>query len=190
MARPREFDTEEALNRGMQVFWRKGYESTSLDDLLGAMRLSRSSFYTAFGSKHDFLIAAINHYTSHILEEFASALDQGSARDAIARTFNSVIDRSGRTPAGCFVHNCTVELAHRDPRVRSAVRRGLRQLEDAYCRAIKRGQKTGEIPHSLDARAQARYLTSALNGLQVLARTETDRASLSEVAKIALSTLK
>ncbi|HEX9701827.1 MAG TPA: TetR/AcrR family transcriptional regulator, partial [Rhodospirillales bacterium] len=62
MPRPREFETSEALNQAMQVFWTKGYEATSLADLIGAMNLSKSSFYDTFGSKHEVFLAAIEHY--------------------------------------------------------------------------------------------------------------------------------
>ena len=62
MARPREFDTTEALSQAMQVFWSKGFKATSLNDLLDAMGLSKSSFYDTFGSKHEVFLETIEHY--------------------------------------------------------------------------------------------------------------------------------
>jgi TetR/AcrR family transcriptional repressor of nem operon len=88
------------------------------------------------------------------------------------------------------LQNCAIELAHRDSETRVAVRRGLRRLEKAYYKAVVRGQETGEIRKSADARTLSRYLTASLNGLQTLARVERDRNALRQVAQTSLSVLK
>src|SRR5512146_539140 len=119
MARPKEFNTEQALDTGMQLLWRSGYEVTSLDDLIAAMGLSKSSFYGTFGSKREFLLAALSRYTDLIIDQLAADLERGSARDAIARSFESVLQGSADSPRGCFIQNCTIELAHRDARVQA-----------------------------------------------------------------------
>src|SRR5215469_9682725 len=122
MARPKEFDVEEALEQGMRVLWSQGYEATSLEDLISAMHLSKSSFYDTFGSKHDFLLAALTHFTDVIIGQLTEDLNQGSARAAISRSLESVVHPAGEWPRGCFIQNCAVELAHRDPKIRLRVR--------------------------------------------------------------------
>jgi len=82
MSRPREFEPEEALDRGMKLLWARGYEATSLDHLLAAMKLSKSSFYETFGSKHDLLIASLKRYIETVLGQLARDLEIGSARNA------------------------------------------------------------------------------------------------------------
>jgi TetR/AcrR family transcriptional regulator, transcriptional repressor for nem operon len=188
MPRPREFDLSTAVDRGTRQLWSKGYEATSLDDLLLAMGIGKSSFYALFRSKRDFLFKAIAHYSDRVVDEFFGNVADGSARAVIARTFDSVIDRAGME--GCFLQNCAIELAHRDAKARAAVRRGLRRLEQAYFEVIVRGQKTGEIRKSADALILSRYLAASLNGLQTLARVDRDRDALSQVAKTALSVLE
>ena len=188
MPRPREFDLTTAVDRGTHLLWRKGYEATSLDDLLLAMGIGKSSFYAAFRSKRDFLFKAIDHYSDKVVDELFGNVTEGSACAAIARTFESVIDRAGME--GCFLQNCAIELAHRDAEARVAVRRGLRRLEKAYYEAVVRGQETGEIRKSADALILSRYLAASLNGLQTLARVERDRNALRQVAQTALSVLK
>ena len=81
MRRPRECDTTEALNEAMQVFWTKGFEATSLNDLIGAMKLSKSSFYDTFGSKHEVFLAAIEHYKKTVTAQVSAV----SELDAMAR---------------------------------------------------------------------------------------------------------
>jgi TetR/AcrR family transcriptional repressor of nem operon len=188
MARPREFDLPAAIDRGTRLLWSKGYEATSLDDLLRAMGIAKSSFYGVFRGKRDFLFKALDHYSDQVVDTLFGDSSEGSARAAIARTFESVIDRAGME--GCFLQNCAIELAHRDARTRVAVRRGLHRLEKAYYKAVVRGQETGEIPKSADALVLSRYLTASLNGLQTLARVERDRKALRQVAQAALSVLK
>jgi TetR/AcrR family transcriptional repressor of nem operon len=176
------------VDRGTHLLWSKGYEATSLDDLLLAMGIGKSSFYALFRSKRDFLFKAIDHYSDKVVDELFGNLTEGSACAAIAKTFESVIARAGRE--GCFLQNCAIELAHRDADTRVVVRRGLRRLEKTYYRAIVRGQETGEIRKSADALILSRYLTASLNGLQTLARVERDRNALRQVAQTALSILK
>jgi TetR/AcrR family transcriptional repressor of nem operon len=188
MPRPREFDLPTAVDRGTHVLWSKGYEATSLDDLLLAMGIGKSSFYAVFRSKRDFLFKALDHYSDQVVDALFCDATEGSACAAIARTFESVIDRAGME--GCFLQNCAIELAHRDAEMRVAVRRGLRRLEKAYYKAVVRGQETGEIRKSADALILSRYLTASLNGLQTLARVERDRNALRQVAQTSLSVLK
>ena len=188
MPRPREFDVTTAIDRGMHLLWSRGYEATSLDDLLLVMEIGKSSFYALFRSKRDFLFKAIDHYSDQVVDEFFDDATEGSACAAIARPFERVIDRAGME--GCFLQNCAIELAHRDPEARVAIRRGLRRLEKAYYRAVVRGQATGEIGMNADALGLSRYLAASLNGLQTLARVERDRNVLRQVAQTSLSVLK
>lgn len=189
MSRPREFETEDALDRGMQVLWDRGYEATSLEDLLGAMDLSKSSFYETFGSKHDFLMAALARYIDVVLGQLAKDLREGPARDAIFRSYERMLPPPNVSARGCFVQNCAIELAQHDPEARERVREGLKRLERGYYRAVLRGQQSGEIGRKHDARALARFLVSSLNGIQVLSRAGFGRKDLLQIAELGLGAL-
>ena len=76
MGRPREFNAEQALEQAMEVFWARGYEATSLQDLIGAMEISKSSFYEAFGSKRELFLSAIGHYIDTRTENVVKLLDE------------------------------------------------------------------------------------------------------------------
>jgi TetR/AcrR family transcriptional repressor of nem operon len=169
MARLREFDYERVLDGALQLFWRSGYEATSLDGLLGEVGLSKSSFYGAFGSKHEMLLAALDRYIETVLAANIEDLRRGSARAAIVRSFEKIV---GFQPSSktCFLQLCAIELAGHDQLVRMRVRRGLELLEEAYREAIVRGQAAGEFASSGDARALATFLMVNLYGLQVLGR--------------------
>ena len=189
MSRPREFEPEEALDRGMKLLWARGYEATSLDHLLAAMKLSKSSFYETFGSKHDLLIASLKRYIEIVLGQLARDLEIGSARNAIVRSFERMVLRDGTAQNGCFVQNCAIELAQRDPEARQIVSEGLQRLEDGYYRAVLRGQERGEFDRDRDARVIARFLLTTLNGLQVLARAGFDRKELKRIVNLSLKLL-
>lgn len=171
MARPREFDREQVVDGALQLFWRGGYEATSLDGLLGQVGLSKSSFYGAFGSKHEMLLASLDRYIETVLQANIDDLRHGPPRAAIIRSFEKIL---GFQPASrtCFLQVCAIERGGQDQLVRMRIRRGLERLEEAYKDAIMRGQEAGQFDGDADARVLATFLVANLYGLQVLGRAD------------------
>ena len=192
MGRPREFDTREALDQAMQVFWARGYEATSLTDLTKAMGISRSSFYETFGGKRELYLSALAHYDETRVSRVVRRLEgKGTVRERIASVLNDVIDMAveeGRR-SGCFLCNAAVEVAPHDAGLCARVVDGLDRMEAAYHRALLEARKRGEIANGRDPRALARFLVSSVNGLQVTAKVQTDRRRLEEVARTIRSVL-
>jgi TetR/AcrR family transcriptional repressor of nem operon len=169
MARLREFDYEQVMDGALRLFWQSGYEATSLDGLLNEVGLSKSSFYGAFGSKHEMLLGCLDRYIETVLQANIDDLRRGPPREAIIRSFEKIL---GFPPSGkaCFLQVCAIELSGHDQLVRMRVRRGLELFEDAYRDAIVRGQKAGAFARDGDARVLSTYLIANLYGLQVLGR--------------------
>jgi len=192
MGRPREFDRQEALETAMRVFWARGYDNTSLCDLIESMGISKSSFYETFGSKHDLFLTSLDYYRNNVIGLLALKLATAkSPRAAIVATLRLVLDQKPGTEDshGCMLGRCAVELAGRDPAAAARVASGMAQIEDAMYGAVVRAQGLGEIPAKHDARALARYLTSSLSGLRVMAEAKADRATLEDVIRITLAAL-
>lgn len=192
MARPREFDTTEALDQAMQVFWSKGYEATSLSDLVDAMRLSKSSFYDTFGSKHEVFLAAIDHYNKTVASQVAQvATLDAPARKLIGGIFERAAGRITETDGrrGCFLNNCCVEVALHDPQAAKLIGGGFDLMENTFFALVERGQRDGDIAKDKDARALARYLTSSLNGLMVVGKAKPDPKALADIARETLKAL-
>lgn len=134
--RPRGFDEADALRAAMGVFWRQGFEASSLDDLTRAMGLSRSSFYACFGSKRDALIAAIGVYARDRREALKARLaaadgPQGRAEAVVAALADPEAGRNG-----CFMVNCLTELAPSDPEVAEIGRSHLERLTAIAAEAL------------------------------------------------------
>ena len=191
MARPREFDTRQALEKAMGVFWSKGYEAASLADLIRAMGISKSSLYQTFGSKHELFLASIGLYSETAIGRLSGQLDaEASARRAIESLFAMFIDESlGADSRGCLLGNCAGEVASRDPQAAARIAEGMGKLEEAFQRTVVRGQAAGEIPETHDARALARYLTCVANGLRVMGKARPRRVALEDMARLALAAL-
>lgn len=146
--RPRGYDEHEVLSAALQVFWRQGYEATSLDDLTGAMGLSRSSFYAAFGSKQGVLIAALKSYSQAALAALRD-LSKGP-RDAAVRNMLSALADPKGGPKGCLLVNCITELAPHEQEVATIGRRHLQGVEDLFASALN-----PEAPESVRDKARA-----------------------------------
>lgn len=193
MGRPREFDEMQALEQAMGVFWARGYDATSLCDLLGAMDLSKSSFYDTYGSKHELFLSTLDHYNRTVASKHAAAaIDAApSAKAGIAAVFQGAVDcaAGGGAQRGCYLNNCAVEIAPHDPGAAKRVCNGLGQIEATFHCALRRAQEEGDLPADRDTRALARYLTSSLNGLMVMAKANPERAALEDVVRIVLQTL-
>src|SRR5437016_12012404 len=141
MARPREFDADSALDRAMEVFWSKGYEATSLDDLCEVTGLSRSSLYATFGSKRNLLLRSVDCYVGQRIPNIAAVLSKPlPIREAIADLLRQFIDQivSGPGRRGCFLGNCAAELPRSDREALAHVRRGLESTEATFRDALAR----------------------------------------------------
>jgi TetR/AcrR family transcriptional repressor of nem operon len=192
MARPREFDVDGALERAMQVFWAKGYEATSLDDLCEATGLGRSSLYAAFGGKHDLYLRALERYEDGSAGRLNEALTRPvPIREAIAGFIDRLVDEIAAGPGrrGCFIGNCAAELARDDREAAARVRRGLERIEAAFRDALGRAKARGELAPYADVVALARFFTAGIQGLRLVGKATPDRAALRDVAGVMLRSL-
>ena len=191
MARPREFDERIAREQALQVFWDKGYEAASLQDLLSAMGLSKSTFYETFSSKRDLYLDSMDHYSKTEMGFVALLESDAPARDAIERVFHAVIDAAfsegGR--CSCFLVNCVNEVKADDKQVSDRVTEATLRFESAFETAIRRGMKARDIETAHDPHALAHFLVSSLNGLRVMLKSSHDRTSTESVVQIVMAAL-
>ena len=192
IGRPAEFDRQEALEKAMKLFWRNGYEATSLTDLIQEMGIGRQSLYNAFGDKYSLFIEAVKHYIDcngqHLVVALrASGSPVGNIRKALEQ-FVDVLE-SGEC-RGCLVTNSIVEMAPHDKEVREIVQSMVNRVEKEFKDALDRAVEDGEISPDSNTRAMARFLNSTLQGLVVMGKASASRAVLKDVVKIASTTLK
>jgi len=192
MARPREFDVNAALEHAMDVFWSKGYEATSLDDLCEATGLSRSSLYATFGNKRDLLLQTVDRYVERRTPNIRAVLSrQPNIHKGIAALLREFIDQivSGAGRRGCFLGNCAAELPRSDRTALARVRRGLARTEETFREALARAAAHGELPVGADVDALARFLTASFQGLRLVGKVNPDRAILEDIAATILRCL-
>jgi TetR/AcrR family transcriptional repressor of nem operon len=192
MARPREFNRDEVLERAMQVFWSKGYAATSMRDLTEAMGLSKSSLYDTFGSKHDLFLESIDFYRDNVTIQVRSVAElEKPAMQVIAAVLGRAADRilepNGRR--GCFLNNCAVEIGPIDDKAAERLRAGFGVMEETFLRLVRRAQLEGAISPTRDALSLARYLTSTVNGIMVIGKANPDRAVLDDIVRVAMASL-
>ena len=192
MSRTKAFQPESALHSAMDLFWQKGYEATSMRDLLDAMSIGRGSFYDTFGNKHSLFLTALDRFektrTTWIIEALESPDPPlESIRYVFERTVDSLTSFEPRR--GCLLANTAVELAPQDPEVAEKILAYIQRTENAFANALKRARQTREIPQDRNPQSLACFLVSNLHGLRVMARAGADRQTLYQVVEVALSAL-
>jgi TetR/AcrR family transcriptional regulator, transcriptional repressor for nem operon len=177
--RPRNFDEQEVLDKALQLFWQKGYGATGIADLEQATGLGRQSLYGAFGDKRALFERVVQRYFDVVLRAgLIEVLDaEGSPRKNIETIF-AAWEAMAVAPDfnGCLVGNAVAEVGLHDDELASVLRQKLRLMEDAFCRALKRGQRLLEFPAEMDARAVARSIVTTGQGLAVVARVQREPA--------------
>jgi TetR/AcrR family transcriptional repressor of nem operon len=176
----------------MAAFWAKGYEATSIEDLVARMGIQRGSLYGAFGNKRTLFLAALDRYERVVVRELSDALEApGSGIEAIRGFFRLRVERSleRRRPRGCLLTNSAVELARRAPGA-TRVGTSLAKLEGAFLHALVRARDAGEIAATRNLRAVARFLTSSAQGLSVVAKVTPERSVLDDIVAVILSVLE
>ena len=176
----------------MELFWRNGYEATSLAALIQEMGIGRQSLYNTFGDKYSLFIEAVKHYIDsngqHLLITLqAPGSPVGNIRKALEQVTESLINGECR---GCLVTNSIVELAPHDEEVRKIVQSMVYRVEKAIQAALDRAVEEGEVAADMDTRAVARFLNSTVHGLVVMGKASASRQVLNDVVKVALTALK
>jgi len=193
VGRPIEFDPAQALDAATRVFWSRGYEATSLDDLLVEMDISKSSFYQTFLGKSELFRRCLESYRDASADHLRAVLDQAESGKAFLETIlgsvaEGVNDPMGR--AGCLLVNTASEFAQRDPQIAALVTKAFERFEDLYYAAVCRAQAEGEIPKSGDARSLALFLMTNLGGLRGMARSGASPEKIRAVVKVIMNSLK
>jgi len=171
--RPRAFDRTEALLRARDLFWARGYEATSLDDLLGAMGISRSSFYAAFGSKRAALMAALAVYTDASLAQLQTEIAAAPDRQTALVRAVAVLCDTGGGRRGCFFANCLSEFGATDPEIDAQMQAHLAELEAVFLPLVG-----GE---ARDAPLRARLLLTQVLGIMALRKAGMGQADLDQL---------
>jgi TetR/AcrR family transcriptional repressor of nem operon len=192
MARHKEFDREEALQKAMEVFWSRGYGAASIHDLVEHMGINRQSLYDTFGDKHALYLQTLDLYRQVEGRKLIELLERpGSVKRNLRHLFVGVVEKalSDREHRGCFMGNATSELAGRCKETSSRTCSNMTAMEDAFYRALLRGAKEGEFSEVRDPRAAACFLYCMLQGLVTMAKARQDRKALNAVVKITLSVI-
>ncbi len=186
MGRPREFDEEQALDRAMQVFWERGYQNTSLDDLLKAMRIQRGSFYNTFGSKKETYLRAIDRYSEFMFNggPYTQVAHMEPGLGALAAMRDSYIDSvtGDAEPRGCFFAHVSKEHRGDDPVIQQAIIAGIERMRGIVKRSIEAAQRDGDLLGEVSAEGMATLFMSVAWGIHVMAEAGVPNEDLKTAA--------
>ncbi|MDB1088706.1 TetR/AcrR family transcriptional regulator [Streptomyces sp. ACA25] len=192
MARTKEFDPDVVLQRATDLFWERGYEATSMADLVEHLGIGRASLYSTFGSKRDLYLAAMRQYLRGSETGFVTALAQpGPALPAVRAFVESWVTDALTDPnrRGCLVVNAAVELSPRDPEVTRQVEVSWSVVETALVSSLLRAQTQGELATDKDPHEIAHFLLVVMQGMRVIARAAPEAGRLRAAARLALAAL-
>lgn len=188
----KQFDHDEVLGKAMQAFWSRGYEATSMQDLVDCTGINRGSLYATYGDKRALFLAALRMYDERMRRKLLADLEARHApREAIRQLFLAFLSQTSERAAnrGCFLTNTALELAAHDSEVRRIIARAQAQIEAFFARMIRKGKSCGEVSRHVRTIESARGLLATLIGFVVLARSRPDRSLLRTIADDALQRL-
>ncbi|WP_432120510.1 TetR/AcrR family transcriptional regulator [Streptomyces sp. S1] len=193
MARTKEFDPDAALRAALELFWARGYEATTMADLVERLGVGRASIYATFGNKHELYLKALDRYAESqdpgLVEELSAPGPALPAVRALVRRFAAEAATEGERLNGCFVTNSAAELGPHDAAVARRVELNWEQLETLLHAALVRARAGGELPVGRDPRALARMLLVLLQGVRVVGKASSDPARVRDAAEQALTLL-
>ncbi|MFD5077817.1 TetR/AcrR family transcriptional regulator [Streptomyces sp. NPDC058371] len=193
MARTKEFDPDAALQSALELFWRRGYEATSMADLVEHLGIGRASIYATFGNKHELFLKALDRYRENrdpnLLRELSQPGPALPAVRTVVRRFAAEAATEDRRLTGCFVTNTAAELAPHDPAAARRVEHSWDHIETLLHAALVRAQAQGELAAGRDPRALARTLLVLLQGLRVVGKASADPARVLDAAEQTLTLL-
>jgi AcrR family transcriptional regulator len=188
MGRPREFDPDKALDVALHVFWSRGYEGASINDLTEAMGITKPSLYAAFGNKEELFRKALDRYVDGPGGYVQLALAKPTAREVVEHMLYEAADAvtDPNNPPGCLAVQGALSCGEAAESIKQELMarraQGEKDLRERFARAIAEG----DLPDDADAADLARYLSAVLQGMAVQAAGGATRAQLRKIAEITL----
>jgi AcrR family transcriptional regulator len=188
--RPSVFDRDVALKEAMKLFWERGYQGTSFDDLIAAMGISASSFYNSFSSKEALYCEATQSYLAMFGSWFFGILNDESTdtRTAFSRLFAATAEEFTRCdhPSGCMVALACTQTPPALENIRDMMVEHRAFSEGALAERIRKGIANGDVPDDTDVESLAAYYSAVARGLAGQARDGASREKLAEISRLAM----
>ena len=192
MARTKQFDERQALVSAMLVFWEKGYEGTSIQDLEQAMGLNRTSIYNAFGNKRTIFNRVMVCYKESVMSALFADLDGApDIREGIRRMLNGALDIhfDEDNPGGCLVVLSLLESGQHDEQSQASMQQTIQDLKRALQTRLSKAKKSGELSKDLDAGSTATTIATTMAGMMVMGKANFTKASLKKTVNQVVSLL-
>lgn len=188
MARPKEFDPEGALAKATNLFWRLGYEGTSLEALLKEMGIARQSLYDTFGDKRALYLKALAYYRDTTNGKMQKMLNEvPSVKDGFAKLLYGLASENRKQhERGCLLLSANLQRDPKDTVLRDFLRDNQARVEAIFTEALMRAQRQSELSPTDDPLAVARFFVATIQGMRAMARLKSDRKTLEQVARGAL----
>ncbi|OGA05621.1 MAG: hypothetical protein A2W68_12325 [Betaproteobacteria bacterium RIFCSPLOWO2_02_64_14] len=192
MARPKAYDETAMLDRAMEVFWARGFDGTSIQNLVGKTGVNRGSLYGAYPDKRALFVASIRRYLDLVVEDnVRRLLAVEPAGDAVRQFFLQLVEAPPeRLRRGCLLTNSAVELGMEDAQVAALIRGAFRRVEQVFCARLVEAKRVGQLTDGVQPEALARLLITVLQGIRVMSRVGADRVAMRDAVKSALSGIK
>jgi len=192
LARPKAYDETAMLDRAMEVFWARGFDGTSIQNLVGKTGVNRGSLYGAYPDKRALFLASIRRYLDLVVEDnVRRLLAVEPAGDAVRQFFLQLVEAPpARLRRGCLLTNSAVELGMEDAQVAALIRGAFRRVEQVFCARLVEAKRVGQLTDGVQPEALARLLITVLQGIRVMSRVGADRGAMRDAVKSALSGIK
>ena len=193
MARSKEFNEDVVLDKAVDLFWHKGFNGISAQEIVDGLGLSRSSLYDTYGDKRTLFVRALKRYRITETGGMVAMLD--NAKD-VKKVITAIFQASGseclgqKSGMGCFIVNSGIELAPHDPEIAEIIREGREALENGFSRALQRAQESGQISTRQSAKAFASFLVNNLWGLKTYGKAGSKNEIILDTIRITLSVLE
>jgi TetR/AcrR family transcriptional regulator, transcriptional repressor for nem operon len=189
--RPKQYVKEHVIDAAMQSFWQKGYDGCSMDDLLEATHLSKSSFYQSFGNKKQVFLMTLAHYSDRENEAMQRSISEAiTGYQFFENLIESIVAKTvPHWESGCLIANTASEFGQNDPQIGSALKHAIDNFVQTFASAIVKGHADGTISKDQNSEDLAHYLIVALNGLRTMSKAGMENSYIRKAGRMILKTL-
>ena len=192
MVRTRAFDPSTALSRAVDLFSSKGYSKTSMDDIVQATGVSRYGIYGTFGNKRELFEQALERYAESMgKQSYLRLLEPDASLAHIRQIFDDRVEAtcSSSENRGCLFVHTAMELAPHDHEIQGVLQKFMKRMSKAFSIGLESAKERGDVKEELDVGSAGEFLTGAMFGLAVLARSGFSRASLDKFVDNTMASL-